>query len=63
MTDRVELPGLPHKGVELDELQIWRDAQSGNVIFQLPPGREQAVFTPEQWQRCVEFLSLKEVEP
>jgi hypothetical protein len=56
--DRVELPGLPHRGVELDELQIWRDAESGNVIFQVPPGREQVVFTPEQWARAVLFLAL-----
>jgi hypothetical protein len=28
------------------------------VIFQVPPGREQVVFTPEQWARAVLFLAL-----
>lgn len=56
---RVELPGLPHRGVALDELQVWRDAETGSVIFQIPQGRvSQVSFTPEQWRRTVEFLGV-----
>lgn len=45
------------RGVTLDALQVWRDADTGNVIFQVPLGREQIVMTPEQWDRAVEFLA------
>lgn len=46
----------PARGVELNRLQIWRDPETGNVIFQVPPGRDQIVMTPEQWDEAVVFL-------
>ncbi len=49
--------GDPHRGVTLDQLQVWRDAETQNVIFQVPAGREQVVMSPEQWDRAVEFLN------
>ena len=45
-----------HRGVELHELQIWRDAESENVIIQVPEGLRQVVFTPAQWRRMRAFL-------
>ncbi len=50
-------PDVFHRGVELDQLQVWRDADTGNVVFQCPPGRDQIVMTPEQWDRAVDFLN------
>lgn len=47
--------GIPY-GVELDKLAIWRDPETGNVIIQVPLGREQVVFTAVQWAQAVEFL-------
>ncbi len=44
-------------GVTLDQLSIWRDVETQNVIFQVPAGREQIVMTPEQWDRAVAFLN------
>lgn len=49
--------GDPHRGVELDQLQIWRDVETQNVIFQVPEGRSQIVMTPDQWDRAVAFLN------
>lgn len=46
-------------GVTLDQLSIWRDAETQNVIFQVPEGRSQIVMTPDQWQRCLDFLGAQ----
>jgi len=44
------------RGIELTPVQVWRDPATQNVIIQIEPGREQAVFTPAQWRRTVKFL-------
>lgn len=54
-TDQPHVYDLPH-GVELHELQIWKDPSDGTVIIQAPPGVSQVTFTPQQWKRLKHFI-------
>ncbi len=48
--------GDPQRGVMLDKLTVWREAD-GSVVFLVPEGRSQLSFSAEEWARAVEFLA------
>lgn len=63
MTDDNVRRILP-KGVEFDQVQVWKDPDDGTVIFQVlsAPGSPQIRISGAKWDQIVAFIAGPEIE-